>query len=59
LVLGFAAGFVVGRWWALALVALVPVIFLAGLDLPFLADPDGEQEPEWAWAIVLWGPGVR
>jgi len=51
LVLGFAAGFAVGRWWALGLVVAVP------LAAP-LYEPDLDGAPRWFWPTVLLGPFV-
>jgi hypothetical protein len=47
--IGLVAGLIVGRWWALLLVALVPIAFL-----PTGGDSDGS--PEWQTALVVLAP---
>ena len=47
--IGSVAGLIIGRWWALLLVALVPVAFVP-------AGEDSDGAPEWLWALVLLAP---
>jgi hypothetical protein len=48
-VIGLVAGLIVGRWWALLLVALVPVAFIPAGD-------DSDGAPEWQTALILLAP---
>ncbi len=49
LTVGVAVGFLAGRWWALSLVALIPLGFVP-------AGNDSDGGPQWFWAAVLLGP---
>jgi hypothetical protein len=47
--IGLVVGLIVGRWWSLLLVALVPVAFVPAGD-------DSDGAPEWQTALVLLAP---
>jgi hypothetical protein len=47
--IGLVAGLIVGRWWSLLLVVLVPVAFVPAGD-------DSDGAPEWQTALVLLAP---
>lgn len=49
LVIALVIGIVVGRWWALLALIVLPLAYL-------LAGTDSDGTPQWMWAIVLLGP---